>query len=65
VQGGNVIVELHLKDARAVSLQSGMEGVYPFLDHAFYAWCRQTGRDPETCDFHDPANSLWFPMEEV
>jgi len=65
VQGGNVIIELHLKDKRAVSLQSTMEGTYPFLDHAFYAWCRQTGRDPETCEFHDPANSLWFPMEEV
>lgn len=64
VQGGNVIVELHLKDKRAVSLQSGMEGVYPFLDHAFSAWCRQTGRDPENCDFHDPSNSLWFPMED-
>lgn len=65
VQGGNVIIELHLKDKRAVSLQSTMEGTYPFLDHAFYAWCRQTGRDPESCDFHDPSNSLWFPVEEV
>lgn len=65
VQGGNVVIELHLKDKRAVSLQSTMEGTYPFLDHAFYAWCCQTGRDPENCEFHDPANSLWFPMEEV
>lgn len=65
VQGGNIVIELHLKDKRAVSLQSTMEGTYPFLDHAFHAWCRQTGRDPESCEFHDPANSLWFPMEEV
>ena len=65
VQGGSVIVELHMADGRAVSLQSTMEGTYPFLDHAFAAWCRQTGRDPEDCDFHDPSNSLWFPMEEV
>lgn len=65
VQGGNVVVELHLKDGRAVSLQSTMEGTYPFLDHAFTAWCRQTGRNPEECDFHDPAQSLWFPTEEV
>lgn len=65
VQGGNVVIELHLKDKRAVSVQSGMEGTYPFLDHAFSAWCRQTGRDPESCDFHDPSNSIWFPMEEV
>lgn len=65
VQGGSVIVELHLADGRAVGLQSTMEGTYPFLDHAFSAWCRQTGRNPEECEFHDPSNSLWFPMEEV
>jgi len=65
VQGGNVIVELHLKDKNAVSIQSAMEGAYPFLDHAFYAWCRQTDRDPESCEFHDPQNSLWFPTEEA
>lgn len=64
VQGGNIIIELHLADKTAVSLQSVMEGVYPFLDHAFAAWCRQTGRDPGSCDFHDPANSLWFPGVE-
>jgi hypothetical protein len=64
VQGGNIIIELHLSDKSAVSLQSVMEGVYPFLDHAFAAWCRQTGRDPESCTFHDPSNSLWFPSEE-
>lgn len=65
VQGGNVVVELHMKDKRAVSLQSGMDGTYPFLDHAFAAWCRQTGREPEECEFHDPSNHLWFPMEEA
>ena len=65
VQGGSVLVELHMADGRAVGLQSTMEGTYPFLDHAFAAWCRQTGRQPETCDFHDPANSIWFPMGEV
>ena len=65
VQGGSVIVELHLNDGRAVSLQSTMDGMYPFLDHAFAVWCRQTGRDPEDCAFHDPSNSLWFPMEEA
>ena len=65
VQGGGIIIELHLKDGKAVSLQSAMEGTYPFLDHAFAAWCRQTGRDPESCDFHDPSQRLWFPAEEV
>jgi len=64
VQGGNVIVELHMADGGAVSLQSNMEGVYPFLDTAFAGWCRQTGRDPQNCDFHDPSQSLWFPTVE-
>ena len=64
IQGGAIVIELHLKDKQAVSLQSTMEGTYPFLDHAFFAWCRQTGRDPESCEFHDPSKSLWFPTEE-
>ena len=34
------------------------------LDAAFAAWCAQTGRDPEKCDFHDPSQSLWFPTVE-
>ena len=66
VQGGNVIIELHMADGGTVSLQSTMDGVYPFLDTAFAAWCLQTGRDPQSCDFHDPSQSLWFPtVEEV
>ena len=66
IQGGNVVVELHLADGNAVSIHSGMDGAYPFLDHAFAAWCRQTGRNPEDCSFHDPSNHLWFPpIEEV
>ena len=66
VQGGNIIVELHMTDGGTVSLQSTMDGVYPFLDTAFAAWCLQTGRDPQSCDFHDPSQSLWFPtVEEV
>ena len=66
VQGGNVIVELHMADGSAVSVHPAMDGIYPFLDAAFAGWCRQTGRDPEGCDFHDPSQSLWFPtVEEV
>lgn len=64
VQGGNIIIELHMTDGSAVSLQSNMDGVYPFLDTAFAAWCMQTGRDPQSCDFHDPRQSLWFPTVE-
>ena len=64
VQGGNIIVELHMADGSAVSVQSTFDGIYPFLDAAFYAWCRQTGRNPEECEFHDPSQSLWFPTVE-
>ena len=66
IQGGNIVVELHMADGSAVSVQSAFDGVYPFLDTAFSCWCRQTGRDPDACDFHDPSQSLWFPtVEEV
>lgn len=61
---GNVLIELHMKDGRSVNLQAGMTGVYPFLDAAFANWCRQTGTNPDECGFHDPDNSLWFPMME-
>lgn len=61
---GNIVIELHMADGRAVSLQSGMEGVYPFLDKAFAKWLEQTGRREEDCPFHDPANSCWFPTLE-
>lgn len=64
VQGGSIVVELHMADGGVVSLQSTMEGVYPFLDAAFAGWCSQTGRDPESCEFHDPSQSLWFPTVE-
>lgn len=64
VQGGNIIIELHMADGGTVSLQSTMDGVYPFLDTAFAAWCMQTGRDPQSCPFHDPSQSLWFPTVE-
>lgn len=64
VQGGSTIIELHMADGSAVSLQSTMDGVYPFLDTAFAGWCLQTGRDPQSCIFHDPSKHWWFPHEE-
>ena len=64
LQGGSTIVELHMADGTAVSLLSTMDGVFPFLDTAFAAWCLQTGRDPQSCCFHDPSQSLWFPAVE-
>lgn len=64
VASGNVVVELHMEDGRTVQLHRAMEGLYPFLDHAYSAWLRQTGRKEEDCPFHDPSNSCWFPPVE-
>lgn len=64
VSYGNVIIELQLTDGRCVQLQSGMVGVYPFLDTAFESWLAQTGRKKEDCPFYDPDNSCWFPPVE-
>ena len=64
IQGGNILVELHMADSSVVSLQSSMEGIYTFLDTAFAAWCMQKGIDPQSCTFHDPSQSLWFPTVE-
>ena len=61
---GTVIVELFMKDGRSVQLQSGMDGMYPFMDHAFSAWLRQMGKNREDCSFYDPENSCWFPPVE-
>ena len=61
---GNIVIELQMLDGRTVQLQSGMDGVYPFLDKAFACWLRQTGRRQEECTFYDPANSCWFPPME-
>ena len=64
VQGGNIVVDLYMADGTSVSLQSSMDGVYPFLDTAFAGWCLQKNIDPQSCDFHDPSKSWWFPHEE-
>ena len=61
---GNIVVELHMKDGNTVAIQATMDGPFAFLDEAFAGWCRQTERDPEKCEFHDTANSLWFPTLE-
>lgn len=61
---GHLLIELHMADGDAVQLQSTMNGCFEFMDHAFKAWLRQTGRKEEDCPFHDPANSCWFPPVE-
>lgn len=62
--GGSTVIELLMADGTAVNVQSTMDGAYPFLDAAFAGWCKQTGKNPDDCDFYDPANSCWFPKTE-
>jgi hypothetical protein len=62
--GGTTVIELYLNDGTTLMLQSNLDGTYAFLDHAFKRWCIQKGIAPETCDFNDPQNSLWFPATE-
>lgn len=62
---GYLLIELHMADGKAVHLQSTMTGCYDFMDHAFSAWLRQTGKKQEDCPFYDPQNSCWFPPVEV
>lgn len=61
---GHILIELHLADGNTLQLQSAMPGAYAFLDYAFVAWCDQTGRKQENCQFYNPANSCWFPPVE-
>ena len=65
VQGGSVIVELHMTDGIVVTVQTTMDGAYPFLDYAFARWREKKNLDPEACDFHDPSQHRWFPEAEV
>lgn len=61
---GGVLVEVFLKDGKSITLQQTMDGAYTFLDYAFDAWCRQQGIVPESCEFHKPEESCWFPGVE-
>lgn len=61
---GSIVIMLYLTDEKTVQLQANMDGVYPFLDYAFEAWLKQTGRSRDECAFYDPANSRWFPSTE-
>lgn len=64
ITGGSLVIELIMEDGKAVSLNSSMDGVYPFMDTAFAGWCLQKGLDMQECSFYDPSRSWWFPHEE-
>jgi len=58
---GHLLIELHMADGNTVHIQSTMNGCFDFMDHAYAAWLRQTGRKEEDCPFHKPEASCWFP----
>lgn len=62
--GRQIVMELYMKNGQTVQLNSRIKGVYEFMDHAFAAWLRQTGKKKEDCPFYDPENSCWFPPVE-
>lgn len=64
-QGGGVIIELHMEDGSAVSLQSDIPGVYAFLDRAFARWLAEKGIREADCPWYNPEQSCWFPEAEV
>ena len=62
---GNIVIELQMDNDHVVHLQAAMPGVYDFMNKAFYAWLKQTGRREEDCDFYDPSKSCWFPPAQT
>ncbi|MBP3478261.1 MAG: hypothetical protein J6K03_02105 [Oscillospiraceae bacterium] len=64
LQGGNILLELHMKDSSAVQLQLQLAGAEDFLNTAFLGWVQQNNIDIRTTNFHDPKNSCWFPSGE-
>ena len=64
IQGGSLLVELHMTDGKAVSVQSTMEGAMTFLDKAAHARMRQLGLNSHECDWFDEDKGQWFPSVE-
>ncbi len=62
--GGGILVDLYMADGKSVGLQSGMQGVYPFLDKACHARFRQLGINSAECSWFDETKSCWFPPKE-
>lgn len=68
LQGGGIVVELHMTNGNTVQVQLQLKGAEDFLNTAFLGWVRQKNLDVRNgcCDFHDPEQSCWFPpMEEA
>ena len=64
IQGGTLLVELHMTDGTAVSVQGTMEGASAFLDKAAHARMRQLGLNSHECAWFDETKGQWFPPVE-
>mgnify|MGYP007111663639 CR=1 FL=1 len=64
VQGGNVLVELHMTDGKTVSVQGTMEGAPSFLSKAAHARMRQLMLNSHECPWFDETEGRWFPPVE-
>ena len=64
IQGGTLLVELHMADGTAVSVQGNMEGAPTFLDKAAHARMRQLGLNSHECQWFDETEGRWFPPVE-
>ena len=62
--GGHILVELHMTDGKAVSVQTTMEGAKTFLDKAAHARMRQLGLNSHECSWFDETEGRWFPPVE-
>ena len=64
IQGGTLLVELHMADGKTVSVQTSMEGAKTFLDKAAHARMRQLGLNSHECQWFDETEGRWFPPVE-
>ena len=61
IQGGALLVELHMTDGSTVPVQGTMEGAPTFLDKAAHARMRQLGLNSHECAWFDESQGQWFP----
>ncbi len=64
IQGGSLLVELHMADGSTVSVQGNMDGAPTFLDKAAHARMRQLGLNSHECAWFDETKGQWFPPVE-
>ena len=64
IQGGSLLVELHMTDGKTVPIQNNMDGAAVFLDKAAHARMRQLGLNSHECPWFDETKGQWFPPVE-